>query len=99
MNSSRDYSTLKGTRVPEVQFMKRTNTNKLALLIAVFSLGIAFANFPISEAQAHGGRLNAFGCHKDSKRGRHCHRVGEWKEFHDKGKTIKFPEPIYHFPR
>ena len=79
--------------------MKRTNTKKLALLIAVFSVGIAFANFPISEAQAHSGGLDKNGCHKDSKRGKHCHRRQGWIHFPDKKEKDKYIKPSYIHPR
>lgn len=50
---------------------KMSESGRLSMALAVFALGI------VMNVSAHGGGLNAEGCHNDRKRGGyHCHRSG-----------------------
>ena len=55
--------------LPCLQFLARTRSGRAGLLLA-------FGSLTAFEAMAHGGGLNAEGCHNNRKTGDyHCHRA------------------------
>ena len=73
---------------------KTKGGQRRTLQAAAIAAALGFAATTSLEARAHGGGLDASGCHNNHKTGGyHCHRPSGWRSLPDRGESLKYPEP------